>query len=142
MPQESPRSPWQTWPTVPPAGRLAVLGSRKPTPPEGSRALGRTSGHLQRQPGQHTGLLPSQPERPGGPGQGHLGRIVVVERLSTTARAYADASLTIGRRAGVQGQLALRRPGQNLGREDHHPDRMLVVGGSGWPAPPAGSALV
>src|SRR4029450_1274182 len=36
---------------------------------------------VQRQPGQQPGLLPPQLERPGGPGPGHLGRVLVGQQL-------------------------------------------------------------
>jgi hypothetical protein len=40
---------------------------------------------VQRQSGQHPGLLPSQPQRPGRPGQGDLGRVLVAQQLNERA---------------------------------------------------------
>ena len=39
---------------------------------------------VQRQPGQYPDF-PSQPERPGGPGPGHLGRVLVAQQLNERA---------------------------------------------------------
>src|SRR5215216_6686105 len=53
--------------------------------------LAATNTDTQRQQAQHLGLLPAQPERPGVPGPGDLGGVLVADQLTTANRQMADS---------------------------------------------------